>query len=242
MKRIAFTLSEVLITLGIIGVVAALTLPALMAKYKDMVMINQLKKSYSAFLNALNLAKNEQGGMYLYVFDPSNSSTQTAQNILKYMKVAKDCGTTVRGCLAPRYYYPQKTNNGAGGLANANNLDQNPTWYNVILADGSSVGITQYKGSNACYMVFNNPILDSDGNYTYDSDGNQQFSQASSYQCGMTFIDINGPSKGPNQLGADAYFIGVYPDGLWQYITNADKTISENKLFYDKYDFNGSYK
>lgn len=34
MKKSAFTLAEVLITLGIIGVVAALTLPALMADYR----------------------------------------------------------------------------------------------------------------------------------------------------------------------------------------------------------------
>ena len=41
MKRnyIAFTLAEVLITLGIIGIVAALTIPALITKYQDKVTI-----------------------------------------------------------------------------------------------------------------------------------------------------------------------------------------------------------
>ncbi len=48
MKKIfGFTLAEVLITLGIIGVVAALTIPTLMANYQKQVWINKLKKTYS---------------------------------------------------------------------------------------------------------------------------------------------------------------------------------------------------
>ena len=40
----AFTLAEVLITLGIIGIVAAMTLPALVGKYQKVQTVNQLKK------------------------------------------------------------------------------------------------------------------------------------------------------------------------------------------------------
>ena len=46
-RRVAFTLAEVLITLGIIGVVAAVTLPTLVANYQKTVWVNQLKKTYS---------------------------------------------------------------------------------------------------------------------------------------------------------------------------------------------------
>lgn len=46
-KKFAFTLSEVLITLGVIGVVAAMTLPTLIKNYQKMVWVSQLKKSYS---------------------------------------------------------------------------------------------------------------------------------------------------------------------------------------------------
>ena len=46
-KKSAFTLAEVLITLGIIGVVAAITLPTLVANYQKTVWVNQLKKTYS---------------------------------------------------------------------------------------------------------------------------------------------------------------------------------------------------
>ena len=48
LHRAAFTLAEVLITLGIIGVVAALTLPTVIQNYQKQVTVNKLKKAYSA--------------------------------------------------------------------------------------------------------------------------------------------------------------------------------------------------
>ena len=57
----AFTLAEVLITLGVIGIVAAMTLPSLINKAQSMILKNQYKKAYSTFFNAIKLvqAKNE---------------------------------------------------------------------------------------------------------------------------------------------------------------------------------------
>ena len=45
-KKFAFTLAEVLITLGIIGVVAAMTMPSLIANYKKKQAVTQLKATY----------------------------------------------------------------------------------------------------------------------------------------------------------------------------------------------------
>ncbi len=45
-KRNAFTLAEVLITLGIIGVVAALTLPAIVQKNYEKETVARVKKAY----------------------------------------------------------------------------------------------------------------------------------------------------------------------------------------------------
>ncbi|MDR1327413.1 MAG: type II secretion system GspH family protein [Heliobacteriaceae bacterium] len=47
MKKHAFTLAEVLITLGIIGVVAALTMPSLIGNYQKNVVTTRMKKFYS---------------------------------------------------------------------------------------------------------------------------------------------------------------------------------------------------
>ncbi len=62
MKK-AFTLAEVLITLGIIGVVAALTLPTLTKKYEEYVLKVQFKKAYSVLSQAVIKAQSEYGSM-----------------------------------------------------------------------------------------------------------------------------------------------------------------------------------
>ncbi len=60
-QKPAFTLAEVLITLGIIGVVAALTVPSLVAKYKERQRITQLKKAYSVLNQAFVRAVADYG-------------------------------------------------------------------------------------------------------------------------------------------------------------------------------------
>ena len=53
MVKKAFTLSEVLLTISIIGVVAALTMPGLISNYKVKVYVSQLEKSLSQFEQAM---------------------------------------------------------------------------------------------------------------------------------------------------------------------------------------------
>ena len=57
----AFTLAEVLITLGIIGVVAAMTLPTLIANYQKQVYANGLKKGINTTLNMLKKMQADEG-------------------------------------------------------------------------------------------------------------------------------------------------------------------------------------
>ena len=63
MKNIkkAFTLAETLITLGIIGVVAAMTIPGLMTKYKKHLVETRLARTYSIITQAIKLAEEEYG-------------------------------------------------------------------------------------------------------------------------------------------------------------------------------------
>ncbi len=60
-KRNAFTLAEVLITLGIIGIVAAMTMPMLIAKHRKSVVETRLKKIYSSMNQAINLSETVNG-------------------------------------------------------------------------------------------------------------------------------------------------------------------------------------
>ncbi len=76
LKKSAFTLAEVLITLGIIGVVAAITMPALFAKYQKQLMVNQLKAAYSILYNALNLAQQEYGDYRYWTYYQDDKGVQ----------------------------------------------------------------------------------------------------------------------------------------------------------------------
>jgi prepilin-type N-terminal cleavage/methylation domain-containing protein len=56
-----FTLAEVLITLGIIGIVAALTMPALVSNYRKNVVETKLKRFYSNINQAVKLSEVDHG-------------------------------------------------------------------------------------------------------------------------------------------------------------------------------------
>ena len=75
-KFFAFTLAEVLITLGVIGVVAALTMPALISNHKKKVYVTQLKKSVNTLSNGFRqmLAdENVDSLEYTTLLEPSQS-------------------------------------------------------------------------------------------------------------------------------------------------------------------------
>ena len=60
-RKSAFTLAEILITLGIIGIVAAMTIPTLMTKYAKQRTETQLKAFYSRINQTLKMSAAENG-------------------------------------------------------------------------------------------------------------------------------------------------------------------------------------
>lgn len=124
MKK-AFTLAEVLITLGIIGIVAAMTLAALVNNTEKKELEAQLKKSYSVLQNAINRMNYEEGETVL----PANSSSGSfAVKLKKYLKLSKDCGlsgcegkygTDENGDLAFNYSDHYRTYNSAVKMSNS---------------------------------------------------------------------------------------------------------------------------
>ena len=91
-RKAAFTLAEVLITLGIIGVVAALTIPTLLAKYETNKLINQLSAAYTILEQGFSLAVNDLGPVDTWT-DKDNRLNYIYTEIMpKYFKVVKDCG------------------------------------------------------------------------------------------------------------------------------------------------------
>ena len=98
-----FTLAEVLITLGIIGVVAALTIPTLIQKYTNKVVETRLVQFYSSINQAVKLSEIDNGDKKLWYKDVSGGvpdkdgnlpSTSDAQEwfetyLAPYMKISK---------------------------------------------------------------------------------------------------------------------------------------------------------
>lgn len=68
-KKNAFTLAEVLITLGIIGVVAAMTLPALISLYQKKLVETRLEQTYSIMSQALKMAEADYGDSQYWMRD-----------------------------------------------------------------------------------------------------------------------------------------------------------------------------
>ncbi|MBP7211831.1 type II secretion system protein [bacterium] len=88
-RLLAFTLAEVLITLGIIGIVAALTIPTLMQKSQERETVSKLKKVYSTLSNAYNLAVNDEGNPDEWDLDTNNNRILTY--LMPHLNVLKDC-------------------------------------------------------------------------------------------------------------------------------------------------------
>jgi prepilin-type N-terminal cleavage/methylation domain-containing protein len=89
MRKTGFTLAEVLITIGIVGVVAAMTIPNLQTAYKARKLRSQFNKSLST-LQQVVLKMQDDG----YSLDVADNRNGTIYGIFKkYLHVAVDCGT-----------------------------------------------------------------------------------------------------------------------------------------------------
>lgn len=91
MRTRGFTLAEVLITLTIIGIVSAMTLPALIQKKTHKELQTALQKNYSVLQAALDKASFDNGE----TITPQNSFGRKVKPLLmKQLKFVKDCNST----------------------------------------------------------------------------------------------------------------------------------------------------
>lgn len=186
-KNLAFTLAEVLITLGIIGVVAALTIPTLIQKADERATVTALKKSYSVVSNAYNLAVQENGTLDTWgmvVNDP-----EILNKLKPYLNVTKDCIAGEQGCFPTgvAYLYIKAAGN--------NGIYDNSTNSKLRLADGTLLkGQVPSATYAQCKIVAGT-------------------STALNNVCGIYDIDING-DKPPNQIGKDLFRFWVTKYGI----------------------------
>ena len=190
-----FTLAEVLITLGIIGVVAAMTIPTLIQNTNSVKFASQFKKSISTLSQAALMAQAQYDVDYAGVkskvsegVDKDGESIGCGQQTLSDSKLTF-CGI-FNNTLAGQTYYGQygtdavKAANGTGQytFASTKVLDPDKLYYVYSLADGSYVGFDPDAAD--CGLGAGNVL------------NGAMLSTGALKNC-LGFIDVNGPTP-PN--------------------------------------------
>lgn len=124
-RRFAFTLAEVLITLGIIGIVTAMTLPALVGNYQKKVVETRIKKFYTNINQVIKLSEVENGALSYWEFPLDNDSDSMRLFYDKYLS---------------KFIKTIKIDNGSqNNIDNeGNEIDQLYNYLIVYFSDGSS--------------------------------------------------------------------------------------------------------
>ena len=184
-KRCAFTLAEVLITLAVIGIVAALTLPGLIQNHNEKAW-STAKDLWEKKLTETVRRMNVDGVM------TGHESTEEFMNTFKnYMKVIKTCDNNdINKCYSPKIVTTGKDDAleeiETNGLTSASSMglkewQTNTNTMSFVVADGTTV-IMAYQPE----CPYADPIEDT----------------GSQVSCMAYMVDVNG-KKGPNRVGKD---------------------------------------
>ena len=148
----AFTLAEVLITLGIIGVVAAMTMPSLITAKQEKATISTIKKNYSILANALLMAQNDNGELYTWgITKDADGLNLVSSNLKPYLKIIEDCGVGEKSDCAPGDNGKFKDLTGRKRTEDFSSSD----YYTFRLNDGTAVAL---RITNACNNLDTNCV------------------------------------------------------------------------------------
>ncbi len=190
--KAAFTLAEVLITLGIIGVVAALTMPALITNIQDRIQAKRIE-NINQKLSKVTDKMAVQSGLTGY-----GTTMAFVQEMSKHMKIAKICDNEHLAECWPtqevtlndegKTWEIAKTKN-AKTLKISNNAEDWADTVGIITGDGTGMILSYNK---KCEFSVD------DGGLKYDN----STGKSNSLGCLSGVFDWNGSSK-PNKLGKD---------------------------------------
>lgn len=147
----AFTLAEVLITLGIIGIVASMTLPALVQSHREKQTVAQLKKAYSTLAQAYMSVLSTDGSpdeWNLPYYTDADGGQYILDKFKPHLKIIKDCGTREKGCYSEGYADTQK-DTAAKVVLNDGTCLSFKVWQNQCLSSFGSVQQVQ----NICGII-----------------------------------------------------------------------------------------
>lgn len=139
-------MAEVLITLGIIGVVAAMTMPVLYANYQKEVVVTQLKKAYSTLQQAIVFSSQENGSVDTWNLNNINGTRLWEDYFEKYIQYSKVGSMPT---IIAKGNYTRL--NGSG--ANGDSMFSNYANRYVIINDGMILMFSSgHVNSNNAYM------------------------------------------------------------------------------------------
>ena len=206
MKKFAFTLAEVLITLGIIGVVAALTIPALVGKYEIYLRQQQFKKAYSTLSTALQKADYELGGQagcYYFAGELSSSSTTQCEllfdTVASTFKTVKKCDDHAldNGCLPDGGY-----KGGEIVYSEDKETDEEKEEAKEYFTNNCSGFSTEWINNRSIVYNMNDGLII----ISYGGRANNTIRPAFA-------VDVNG-KKGPNKWGHDVFTFQITKETL----------------------------
>ncbi len=149
MKK-AFTLTELLVTMTIIGIILVIVVPIVVSNMTAKAQKSALQAHFATMNNAVKMLMiNERAGAVkktsLYRTDATESLDNSAGNFLKtYFKIVEDCETASDTCFAEKY------KNISGDEIS---LPDDDTAYCVSLATGPSVCLTPNTGNKPAIVV-----------------------------------------------------------------------------------------
>ena len=174
-KRFGFTLAEVLITLGIIGVVAAMTIPTLISNTNSAKFKSQYKKTLSTLNQAALMATAQ------YDLDYASLTTECKGATDKPDVTASMCAL-INGTLSGATYY---------ATASAMKIPGSTTAYTISSgAEVAKTDMVAYQLADGSVVAFNKSIA----SCTLEIGGDLTKLDA---KC-QGFIDVNGPTL-PNK-------------------------------------------
>ena len=191
-RKIAFTLAEVLITLGIIGVVAALTIPSVIQNYKKQVTVNQLKKVYSTLGQVVQKSIADNGPVGL-----QSGSKVTESDVKEFFDT---------------YWLPYFKGAHVYPTNSVPNLNNNTPEYNLY--DGRNLGVsiyTTYQNGRIFFSTVDGMtyfVIIMTWDNEYDDEGNLIKRDAVYTSRQDVYVDING-TKPPNTFGKDVFYFYV---------------------------------
>lgn len=199
-KKRGFTLTEVLITLGVIGVVSALTIPTLINNYQTKALAIQIRKSVLDIENQIDILITEEGKTSFG--STSISTTDGLDNFMKsHFKVLKTCDSEhTSECFANQEYIAMEGNK-------TTNFTCSGTSY--LLANSSV--ICAQKITTQDVEVEENTNSTSTPSVSIPSEENKYWQELRGLNIEL-YVDTNG-QEGPNIGGRDMFHMYIRPDG-----------------------------